>query len=765
MAQEEKNIRILFAEDLSTDVELACRTIKKENIPFTYRVVETEAAFLKELNQFNPDVVVSDYAMPVFDGMSALKITRSKFPYIPFIVLTGTINEETAVKCIKAGANDYVLKENITRLPFAIKEAIEKNNVRREKEQMEKRVLDSLYEYQDLINSMNETVWIISPEGKLLDVNDRAEDLLGYKRKELLEKGLSLVYEKGSQPDIKDLLKTLKNKIHVCQTTHVAKNGNKIPVEISSALIKYKGKQAILNVARNISERIKAEEKMRLLGKAIKQSPVVIEITDAAGKIEYVNPAFTNITGYEPEEVIGKTPGVYHTGFYDAGFYKEMYNDLLSGKDWSGILKNKRKNGEIYREQVILSPIINEQNQVTNFVSVKEDITEKKKMFEDLVKAKERAEESDKLKSAFLANMSHEIRTPMNGILGFTDLLKDEELTGEQVQTYIDIIQRNGQRMLNTVNDIIEISKIETGQVEVRCHEFDVHNEIKGLHDFFLLEAEKKSLQLIFDNEINDKPVMLYTDENKLISICTNLIKNAIKYTEKGHVKFGYDVKEGKFRFYVQDTGIGIPEERQEAIFGWFTQADIPDSKALQGSGLGLSIAKSYVEMLQGAINVESEPGKASTFCFTIPFKTRNNQHGNNTSKITHSNNITLCKQHLKTMIVEDDPTADIFLSAVMRDYSREILHAKSGTEALALSRKHPDIDLVLMDIKIPDIDGYLVTKKIRHDNNDVIIIAQTAYVSPDAKQKALNAGCDDYISKPLRRNKLMEIINKQLAS
>jgi PAS domain S-box-containing protein len=700
MNPETGKIRILFVEDLTTDVELACRAVKKENISFSYTVVETAKDFSRALKDFHPDIVVSDYVMPVFDGMKALTITRLHKTPIPFIVLTGSMNEQTAVKCMKAGADDYVLKENITRLPFAIKEAIEKNKVRQEKERMKQRVHDSLKEYQDLINSMNETVWIISPEGFLLDVNNRAEEVLGYNRKEILKKGLNLICKGDKNKDIKNLFNKLKHhKIIVYQTVHITKNGREIPVEISSGLIQYKGKQAVLNVARDISDRLKTEEKLQLLGRAMEQNPVAIEITDQNGITQYVNPAFTKISGYRATEVTGKTAHIFNSGNHSSSFFDMLWKTLLSGKNWTGVLRNNKKGGDVYWEQVIVSPILNDQKNTTHFVSVKEDITEKKEMYEDLVEAKEKAEESDRLKSAFLANMSHEIRTPMNGILGFTDLLNDTDLSGEQIKMYIDIIQRNGQRMLDTVNDIIEVSKIETGEISVNWQYVNVYKEIKGLYDFFLPEVQKKELRLILENRKPDIPVIISTDENKLISICTNLIKNAIKYTEKGVIKFGYHVKEGNFYFYVKDTGVGIPKERQKAIFDRFTQADICDKKALQGSGLGLSIVKSYVDMLNGQINVESEPGTGSTFSFSVPVKLHEDNNTENKTKLIHQKNMILCKRELKTLIVEDDPTADIYLSVVMRDCSKEILHTRNGKNAIDLCHKHPDIDVILMDI------------------------------------------------------------------
>ncbi len=240
----------------------------------------------------------------------------------------------------------------------------------------------------------------------------------------------------------------------------------------------------------------------------------------------------------------------------------------------------------------------------------------------ELIIARDKAEESDRLKSAFLANMSHEIRTPMNGILGFSELLKEADLSGEQQQEYIRIIEKSGARMLNIINEIVDISRIESGAVQINMKERGINESCDYLYDFFLPEAENKKIDLQFIRS-NARDVMMRTDHEKVCSILTNLIKNAIKYTEKGSIEFGYNVVETdghlSLQFFVRDTGIGIPADRQEAIFERFIQADISDSKAYQGAGLGLTIAKAYVELLGGSIWVESEIGKGSRFFFTLP--------------------------------------------------------------------------------------------------------------------------------------------------
>ena len=260
---------------------------------------------------------------------------------------------------------------------------------------------------------------------------------------------------------------------------------------------------------------------------------------------------------------------------------------------------------------------------------------EKEKRAAELTVAKEHAEQSDRLKSAFLANMSHEIRTPMSGILGFAELLKEPGLTGEEQQEYIKIIEKSGARMLNIINDIVDISKIESGLMEVSIKESNINEQIEYIYTFFRPEVEGKGMQLSYRNDLVSSESIIKTDREKLFAILTNLVKNAIKYTNKGSIEFGYvstgfsttdslgSVSEpAELQFYVKDTGIGIHKDRQEAIFERFIQADISDKYAYQGAGLGLSISKAYVEMLGGKIWVESEEGKGSTFYFTIPVNT-----------------------------------------------------------------------------------------------------------------------------------------------
>ena len=383
----------------------------------------------------------------------------------------------------------------------------------------------------------------------------------------------------------------------------------------------------------------------------------------------------------------------------------------------------------------------------------------------NLTDAKNRAEESDRLKSAFLANMSHEIRTPMNGILGFLGILKKASLEESKKNHYIDIVNQSGERLLNTINDIIEVARIETGDVPITFSKIALQPFLNYYYTFFAPQAINKGLQLILQE--NELPIeSFFCDENKLNSIFTNLIKNAIKFTDKGKITFGYTLKEENIEFFVNDTGIGIPANRQEAIFDRFVQADIEDQRAFQGSGLGLSIVKAYVEKLNGRIWLKSTENVGTTFFFSLPHKDEISKTTEDYNATTIRNNelpsLMKEKKH-KILIVEDDEMSTLFIETILEEYNFNLITAHDGEEAINICRTNPDIALILMDIKIPIINGYESTRLIREFNTEVVIIAQTAYALSGDKEKALKAGCNDYISKPIEKDELNELIQKYL--
>jgi CheY-like chemotaxis protein len=317
--------------------------------------------------------------------------------------------------------------------------------------------------------------------------------------------------------------------------------------------------------------------------------------------------------------------------------------------------------------------------------------------------------------------------------------------------------------MLNIINDIVDISKIEAGLVKLKISESNINEQIEYIYTFFKPEVEANGMILSFRNSLPVQESNIYTDREKTYAILTNLVKNAIKYSQKGAIEFGY-FKKGEFlEFYVKDTGIGIPKDRQNAIFERFIQADIADLQARQGAGLGLSITKAYVEMLGGKIWVESEEGIGSTFYFTLPYsiEPENRTIQKDLPGINLGNVISPQVLQLKVLIAEDDEASERLLSIEVRKLSKEILKVRTGLEAVVAFRDNPDIDLILMDIQMPGMDGYEATRQIRQINKDVVIIAQTAFGLSGDREKAIEAGCTDYIAKPIKNVELQKLIQK----
>lgn len=669
----------------------------------------------------------------------------------------------------------------------------------------------------------------------------------------------------------------------------------------------------------DITERRNADEELRKLSRTVEQSPVSVIITDTKGIIEYVNEKFTRLTGFSKSEAIGQNPRILQSGVQGKQFYQKMWDTISKGQVWTGELCNKKKNGELYWESAIISPIRNLNGEISHYVGVKEDITEQKRtatgnkilirlsnllheeenlerFFEvvrqelaqlydtknffaaryfaetdtlkkwvfydendsfdtwdakislsghvaklntsillqgneisefgiqhgipitgtkplcwlgvpivvrkmvygvlvvqdyqnvqaygladkgllemvaheigvfiekqqylrDLIRAKEKAEESDRLKSAFLANMSHEIRTPMNGILGFSELLKAPDLSSEEREEYIALINKSGERMLNIINDIIDISRIEAGVVELHPEETDINEQVDFIFNFFIPQANEKGLKLLLNNTLKAEQSRVITDKEKVYAILTNLVKNAIKYTHHGQIEIGCSGNNDLLEFYVKDTGIGIPADRLSAIFERFVQADIEDRMAYQGAGLGLAITKAYVDMLGGKIWVESEVGQGSTFRFTLPVST-NKADADGTAQLPKPAETTGKKEKPNVLIVEDDDTSVLVLRRMIQPLCDKILWAENGAEAVETVRQNPDIDLILMDMRMPIMNGYEATKKIREFDKDVIIVAQTAYAMVGDRELSIEAGCNDYITKPISKEKLIKLIS-----
>ncbi|MBE0652115.1 MAG: PAS domain S-box protein [Bacteroidales bacterium] len=523
----------------------------------------------------------------------------------------------------------------------------------------------------------------------------------------------------------------------------------------------------IYGVKQDITERKRSEESLKLFRSLIDKSNDAIEVVDPeTGRFLDANERACTDLGYTREELLKLSVFDIDPDRKWKNF-KQVIKALRHSDSTIIETTHIKKDGTIFPVEVNVNIVELEK---TYLIAVVRDITVRKKEEQELIDAKNKAEESDRLKSAFLANMSHEIRTPMNGILGFTELLKEPKLSGEEQQKYINIIEKSGLRMLNIINDIISISKIESGQIEVSLLDTNINDQMEYIYHFFKKEAEQKNLELILKKRLPKEEAIIKTDKEKIYAVLINLVKNALKFTTSGSIEFGC-AKKGEFlEFFVKDTGPGIEEKQREIIFERFRQGSESLNRDYEGAGLGLAISKGYIEMLGGKIwvypNLYLDPDtktsheKGTIFYFNVPVKPLEGPKVILDSELTENKTETRSKK-LKVLIAEDDEVSGIYITRLAKDFANEIINVSNGEEAVETCKNNPDTDLILMDMKMPVADGYEASKRIREFNKDVIIIAQTAYGMVGDKEKSIEAGCNDYISKPVNRDNLNKILDK----
>ena len=626
--------------------------------------------------------------------------------------------------------------------------------------------LEFAEKYQNLFENVQDVFYRINLDGVIQEISPSINYFSEIKRRDLIGTNVSDLYYIADQRQV--FLDEIKKNGEVRDFEVIFKmeNGATKVASVNARLIFDENGQPkhIDGALRDITERKIAEESSRESDKKFKNmfdhSPYGKSITQFSGEV-YVNQSFCDMLGYTKEELpFLRWQEITHPD--DIELTQREIDKLMNGeKEWTRFEKRfKHKNGLIVWAELGSSIYRSTDGNLKYLLTSISDITERKQMIEELIKAKEKAEESDKLKSVFLANMSHEIRTPMNGILGFAQLLKEPQLSLEEQQEYLGIIDKSGKRMLNIINDIVSISKIEAGQVEVVIDETDVNEQVAFIYDFFKPEVEKKGMQLLRSKVLPLNEAVINSDREKIYAILTNLVGNALKFTRSGIIEIGVAKKGSFLEFFVKDTGIGVPDNQKEIIFTRFRQGNDLIIKPYEGTGLGLSISKAYVELLGGTIWVESELGKGSAFFFTLPGTPESEE-----KQVRRDDDpgIEINQQgmSLKILIAEDDEPSELLLSAALKGIGREVITVRTGVEAVEAGRKNPDIDLILMDIRMPEMDGYEATRKIREFNKKVIIIAQTAFALIGDGEKAIEAGCDDYISKPVGVKKLLELIGK----
>ena len=685
-----------------------------------------------------------------------------------------------------------------------------------------KEIKKSEKKFRELFEKSGDPILIIK-NGVFVDCNQAALNILGYKKYEdVLNLGPSKLSPKfqpnelNSSEEVKKLINiALKNGTHRFEWWHTKSNREIFPVEVLLTTIVNEPDNAVIHcVWRDITLRKKSEQerkgqflalenlskelsdKNKFLSESaarfkvlFEKSPVslweedfsavkemLIKKKEEVGDLktyldnhsDFVKKCTSKIEILKVNETTLKLFGVKDIN--ELKIYLQKTDNESSfeviKKELIAIASNENefieesefisKKGHIIKVIIKSSMIVGSNKAIVSII----DITELKNYEEKLIEAKEKAEESGRLKTKFIQNMSHEIRTPMNGIIGFTELLDNPALSEEKRKRFIEIIKNSTNQLLHIIDEIMEISVLEAKQIKAIESPVCLNDLFNELFTMFNIKANKNGNSLVLKNEFSDLESTVLTDKNKLNKVVSNLLENALKFTDKGIVEFGYQLKNEELKIFVKDNGIGIKPEVQSQIFERFSQTEKDLSKIEGGLGLGLSIAKENAELLGGKISVKSKLGEGAAFFVTLPYKP-----ANSVSKIAKEK-VAKNKEKYTILVAEDEDINFMVLEILLTDRIKlpcNIIHAKNGLEAVELCKNNLNIEFVLMDIKMPKMNGHEATRLIKQIRPNLPIIAQTAYASPEDREKAFLAGCNDFISKPISRESVVKVLNNYL--
>jgi len=597
-------------------------------------------------------------------------------------------------------------------------------------------------------------------DGQIVEANDSAAKFYGYSIEELKQKKMTEINSLGLDA-LPVMKKAAQKEQSYFEFVHKLKNGERRVVEVYTSRVIVDERLCLHSIVHDITEKKEAQKMLQILNRAVEQGPAGIFITNISGKIIYVNSRYCKITGYSAKELRGKNPRLFKSGLIERSEYEKLWKTILGGEVWRGELLNKKKNGDLYWEYAVIAPVSDDSGEITHFVAIKEDVTDQKKLMEQLEISKAVAEEANRLKSAFLQNMSHELRTPLIAILGFAEIL-NEEIEDEEFRGMAEKIEHSANRLLETIKSILALSHAESKSLPINTTLIEVCGIVKDQYRHFSEKAESKGIEYTLSLPGNEVYALL--DDEMFSRTVFNLLDNAIKFTSKGRVEITVETNPVKsedtnghnvITIRVSDTGIGIANDKIPLIFTAFRQVSEGYNRAYEGSGLGLTLSKMFVEKMGGEIRVTSSEEAGTTFevSFTVPATEFVKSDSTAGVQLAELGSI---------LLVEDEPVVyNIIQKMLGSGVTVEI--APNAEVALDMMRQR-SYELVLMDINLGSgMSGLEAVNLIRRiaGYENIPVVACTVYTKGGDGQEFLNQGFDDILPKPFSRQSLHEKISR----
>ncbi len=771
--------RILIVED---DGETAFH-LRMTLEQFGYEVlavIASGSAAIQTAQELQPDLILMDIQLRGdMDGVEAANRIHAQLD-VPIVYLTAYASEPLLQRAKLTHPFGYLLK------PFHDRELRNTIEITLCHHAQEQRVRASEQTVQALLNATLDVALLVNTEGIILAANHAMarrvgkplDDIIGACAYDLLPEQVANVRRAKAAEVIRSGQPLLYEEQH--PLSGVITHNSIYPVFDAGGNV-----ERLTIFAQDITERKRTEEQLRKLSVAIEQSPSIAVITDLQGNIEYVNPKFTEITGYRTEEVIGCNPRILKSNKHSTTFYRDLWRTIWNGNVWRGEFYNKKKDGDLYWEAASISCIRDASGHISHFLKVAEDITSRKQAEQELYQAKERAEAANRAKSEFLANMSHELRTPLNGILGYTQILKRDAVLNTQQRQAVETIHNSGEHLLMLINDILDLSKIEAGKIEIEPTTVRLAAFLKTIVDIMRIRAAHQKIRFVY-KRASRLPEVVRCDEKRLRQVLLNLLGNAVKFTPRGQVTLRVSeipsssptsAPNTQVCFEIEDTGIGIPADQLQKIFHPFHQLRDHQIQS-EGTGLGLSISRRLVRMMGGELYVNSTPGQGSTFWFDLVLPTIDHREPlpaeaqPSPEEQPEANCSPERFQHIagfqgptrSILIAEDAADNRAMLKNMLLPLGFEVAEAVDGKEAVDKTLDmQPDV--ILLDLVMPGLDGLQTVRRIRSrpELRNTVIFMLTANAFEQSRRDSLNAGCDDFLVKPVCLEHLLEKLSVHL--